>query len=95
MFGGQFGSLLGSVVLGGVMEEQEVVYGTSYHPYPKKVVSPYWREKYERDAQLFWDRFYRSNEDKFFKGGFTAVLRFVVTRRDYQIATILKESFLS
>ncbi|CAA6655367.1 unnamed protein product [Spirodela intermedia] len=30
-------------------------------------VSPYWREKYERDAGKYWDKFYKRHQDKFFK----------------------------
>ncbi|KAF5726147.1 hypothetical protein HS088_TW23G00888 [Tripterygium wilfordii] len=46
------------------------------HPQPQKIqiyptltagVSPFWRDKYERDAMKYWDRFYRQHEDRFFK----------------------------
>lgn len=30
-------------------------------------VSPFWREKYERDAKKYWDIFYKRHQDKFFK----------------------------
>ena len=50
------------------MSEQEVVYGSSYRPYSKQKLSDYWINKYEHDAEVYWDRFYKSNEDKFFKG---------------------------
>ncbi|XP_037492908.1 uncharacterized protein LOC105638120 isoform X2 [Jatropha curcas] len=30
-------------------------------------VTPYWREKYERDAKKYWDIFYKRHEDRFFK----------------------------
>uniref|UniRef100_A0A1D1Y5A5 Methyltransferase-like protein 6 n=2 Tax=Anthurium amnicola TaxID=1678845 RepID=A0A1D1Y5A5_9ARAE len=30
-------------------------------------VTPYWREKYERDARKYWDIFYKRHRDKFFK----------------------------
>ncbi|KAF5748334.1 hypothetical protein HS088_TW04G00286 [Tripterygium wilfordii] len=45
-------------------------------PQPQKIqiyptvttgVSPFWRDKYERDAMKYWDRFYRQHEDRFFK----------------------------
>ncbi|XP_062101326.1 uncharacterized protein LOC133807169 [Humulus lupulus] len=30
-------------------------------------VSPFWREKYEREAKKYWDVFYKRHQDKFFK----------------------------
>ncbi|KAJ4839922.1 hypothetical protein Tsubulata_040987 [Turnera subulata] len=30
-------------------------------------VSPFWREKYEKDAKKYWDIFYKRHQDKFFK----------------------------
>ncbi|KAL3500802.1 hypothetical protein ACH5RR_039895 [Cinchona calisaya] len=30
-------------------------------------ISPFWREKYERDAKKYWDIFYKRHQDKFFK----------------------------
>ncbi|KQK23710.1 uncharacterized protein LOC100844747 [Brachypodium distachyon] len=30
-------------------------------------VTPFWKEKYERDARRYWDIFYKRHEDKFFK----------------------------
>ncbi|XP_021655795.2 uncharacterized protein LOC110646608 isoform X2 [Hevea brasiliensis] len=30
-------------------------------------VTPFWREKYERDAKKYWDIFYKRHEDRFFK----------------------------
>ncbi|KAG0491612.1 hypothetical protein HPP92_005010 [Vanilla planifolia] len=30
-------------------------------------VTPFWRERYERDAGKYWDLFYRRHKDKFFK----------------------------
>ncbi|KAJ6406543.1 hypothetical protein OIU84_010118 [Salix udensis] len=30
-------------------------------------VTPFWREKYERDAKKYWDVFYKRHQDKFFK----------------------------
>ncbi|KAI4377833.1 hypothetical protein MLD38_015405 [Melastoma candidum] len=37
--------------------------------YPQKNsgVSPFWREKYEREARRYWDMFYKRHQDKFFK----------------------------
>ncbi|KAG5244117.1 hypothetical protein OIU76_009020 [Salix suchowensis] len=30
-------------------------------------VTPFWREKYEREAKKYWDVFYKRHQDKFFK----------------------------
>ncbi|CAI9093728.1 OLC1v1029280C1 [Oldenlandia corymbosa var. corymbosa] len=30
-------------------------------------ISPFWREKYEREAKKYWDIFYKRHQDKFFK----------------------------
>ncbi|XP_065849720.1 uncharacterized protein [Euphorbia lathyris] len=38
------------------------IYSTS-----KAGVTPFWREKYERDAKKYWDIFYKRHEDRFFK----------------------------
>ncbi|XP_058105966.1 uncharacterized protein LOC131249310 isoform X2 [Magnolia sinica] len=37
-----------------------------YSP-PNAGVSPFWRDKYERDARKYWDIFYKRHQDKFFK----------------------------
>uniref|UniRef100_A0A0A9FZT5 Uncharacterized protein n=1 Tax=Arundo donax TaxID=35708 RepID=A0A0A9FZT5_ARUDO len=29
-----------------------------------RLVTPFWREKYERDARRYWDIFYKRHEDK-------------------------------
>ncbi|GAU47956.1 hypothetical protein TSUD_06900 [Trifolium subterraneum] len=34
---------------------------------PNSGVSPFWREKYEREAKRYWDVFYKHHKDKFFK----------------------------
>ncbi|PKI36200.1 hypothetical protein CRG98_043396 [Punica granatum] len=31
------------------------------------MVSPFWREKYEREAKKYWDIFFKRHQDKFFK----------------------------
>ncbi|XP_059455548.1 uncharacterized protein LOC132185777 isoform X2 [Corylus avellana] len=31
------------------------------------VISPFWREKYEREAKRYWDIFYKRHQDRFFK----------------------------
>ncbi|KAK4793001.1 hypothetical protein SAY86_023436 [Trapa natans] len=38
------------------------IYSTS-----SNMVSPFWKEKYERDAKKYWDIFYKRHQDKFFK----------------------------
>ena len=39
-----------------------------YQPYTRsKLVTPYWTERYEREAAKNWDLFYRRNRDRFFK----------------------------
>ncbi|XP_015627974.2 uncharacterized protein [Oryza sativa Japonica Group] len=32
-----------------------------------RLVTPFWKEKYERDARRYWDIFYKRHEDRFFK----------------------------
>ncbi|KAF0927904.1 hypothetical protein E2562_036881 [Oryza meyeriana var. granulata] len=32
-----------------------------------RLVTPFWKEKYERDARRYWDIFYKRHEEKFFK----------------------------
>ncbi|KAI5393532.1 uncharacterized protein LOC127092732 [Lathyrus oleraceus] len=37
------------------------------YPKPNSGVSPFWREKYEKEAKRNWDVFYKRHRDKFFK----------------------------
>ncbi|KAK7290964.1 hypothetical protein RIF29_05781 [Crotalaria pallida] len=37
------------------------------YPTSNNGVSPFWREKYEREAKRYWDVFYKHHKDKFFK----------------------------
>lgn len=37
------------------------------YPTYSDCVSPFWKDKYERDAKRYWDIFYRRHQDKFFK----------------------------
>uniref|UniRef100_A0A5B7BJR0 Methyltransferase type 12 domain-containing protein n=1 Tax=Davidia involucrata TaxID=16924 RepID=A0A5B7BJR0_DAVIN len=37
------------------------------YPTSSSEISPFWREKYERDAKKYWDVFYKRHEDRFFK----------------------------
>ncbi|KAL8235186.1 hypothetical protein R6Q59_021286 [Mikania micrantha] len=34
---------------------------------PTNEVTPFWKEKYERDAKKYWDIFYKRHQDRFFK----------------------------
>ncbi|XP_071917657.1 uncharacterized protein [Coffea arabica] len=43
-------------------QPQIQIYGSS-----NGEISPFWREKYERDAKKYWDIFYKLHQDKFFK----------------------------
>ncbi|KAK1417010.1 hypothetical protein QVD17_26132 [Tagetes erecta] len=38
------------------------IYSTAYNE-----VTPFWKEKYERDAKKYWDIFYKRHQDRFFK----------------------------
>ncbi|CAN0882059.1 tRNA N(3)-methylcytidine methyltransferase METTL6 [Linum grandiflorum] len=49
---------------------------TEQHKTPQKMqiystsatgVTPFWKDKYERDAKKYWDVFYKRHEDRFFK----------------------------
>ncbi|KDO73517.1 hypothetical protein CISIN_1g008457mg [Citrus sinensis] len=37
------------------------------YPTPNTGVSPFWRDKYEREAKKYWDLFYKRHQDRFFK----------------------------
>lgn len=37
------------------------------YPASNGEISPFWRDKYERDAKKYWDIFYKRHQDKFFK----------------------------
>ncbi|XP_019443121.1 PREDICTED: uncharacterized methyltransferase C3H7.11-like isoform X2 [Lupinus angustifolius] len=37
------------------------------YPTPNNGVSPFWKEKYEREAMRYWDVFYMRHKNKFFK----------------------------
>ncbi|KAK7321582.1 hypothetical protein VNO77_32378 [Canavalia gladiata] len=37
------------------------------YPNSNSGVSPFWREKYEREAKRYWDVFYKRHKDRFFK----------------------------
>ncbi|EFJ09092.1 hypothetical protein SELMODRAFT_447844 [Selaginella moellendorffii] len=37
------------------------------YPTKSQLVSAFWRDKYEREAMRYWDKFYKRNENRFFK----------------------------
>ncbi|KAI3855589.1 hypothetical protein MKX03_006627 [Papaver bracteatum] len=37
------------------------------YPTASTGISPFWKEKYEKDAKKYWDVFYKRHQDKFFK----------------------------
>ncbi|GMG99126.1 hypothetical protein Nepgr_000966 [Nepenthes gracilis] len=47
--------------------EQQSLPKLQIYPATNTGVSPYWRDKYERDAKKYWDIFYKRHKDKFFK----------------------------
>ncbi|MCD9646441.1 hypothetical protein HAX54_036263 [Datura stramonium] len=51
------------------MEEKKQPPEQKIQIYPTSTgeISPFWREKYERDAKKYWDIFYKRHQDKFFK----------------------------
>lgn len=51
------------------MEEKKQPPAQKIQIYPTSTgeISPFWREKYERDAKKYWDIFYKRHQDKFFK----------------------------
>ncbi|KAG7943305.1 hypothetical protein I3843_15G031800 [Carya illinoinensis] len=49
-------------------EEQQLPCQTiQIYPPSSDVISPFWREKYEREAKKYWDIFYKRHQDRFFK----------------------------
>ncbi|XWS17618.1 hypothetical protein CRYUN_Cryun33cG0082500 [Craigia yunnanensis] len=49
------------------VEQQQPAQRIQIYPPITTGVSPFWRDKYERDAKKYWDQFYRQHQDKFFK----------------------------
>ncbi|XP_060208528.1 uncharacterized protein LOC132635932 [Lycium barbarum] len=51
------------------MEEKKQPAASKIQIYPTSTgqVSPFWKDKYERDAKKYWDIFYKRHQDKFFK----------------------------
>ncbi|XWS26435.1 hypothetical protein CRYUN_Cryun26dG0032200 [Craigia yunnanensis] len=49
------------------VEEQQPAQRIQIYPPIATGVSPFWRDKYERDAKKYWDQFYRRHQDRFFK----------------------------
>ncbi|KAL3330228.1 hypothetical protein AABB24_034202 [Solanum stoloniferum] len=51
------------------MEETKQPASQKIKIYPTSTgeISPFWRDKYEKDAKKYWDIFYKRHQDKFFK----------------------------
>ncbi|XP_042492026.1 uncharacterized protein LOC122071704 [Macadamia integrifolia] len=47
--------------------EQQQSAKVQIYPTSGTGVSPFWREKYERDSKKYWDVFYKRHQDRFFK----------------------------
>ncbi|XP_042454221.1 uncharacterized protein LOC122038506 isoform X3 [Zingiber officinale] len=43
------------------------IYSTSLSSSSARQVTPFWKEKYEKDAKKYWDLFYKRHQDRFFK----------------------------
>ncbi|XP_022892751.1 uncharacterized protein LOC111407483 isoform X3 [Olea europaea var. sylvestris] len=50
-----------------VSENQQPQQKIQLYPTSTGEISSFWREKYERDANKYWDIFYKRHQDKFFK----------------------------
>ncbi|KAL0741057.1 hypothetical protein Bca4012_082570 [Brassica carinata] len=50
-----------------IEEKQNLTEKLQIYPTSKAGVSPFWRDKYERDAKKYWDIFYKHHGDRFFK----------------------------
>ncbi|KAE9599818.1 putative tRNA(Thr) (cytosine(32)-N(3))-methyltransferase [Lupinus albus] len=57
----------GSTHDSGVPQIQSQTQRLQIYPTTNNGVSPFWREKYEREAKKYWDVFYKRHKDKFFK----------------------------
>ncbi|KAH7855960.1 hypothetical protein Vadar_031018 [Vaccinium darrowii] len=49
------------------MEQAKPLPQLQIYPTLSDGISPFWREKYERDARKYWDVFYKRHNDRFFK----------------------------
>ncbi|KAF8080846.1 hypothetical protein N665_0919s0010 [Sinapis alba] len=49
------------------IEQQNLMEKLQIYPTSKSGVSPFWQDKYERDAKKYWDIFYKHHGDRFFK----------------------------
>ncbi|KAF9616980.1 hypothetical protein IFM89_033050 [Coptis chinensis] len=50
-----------------IQQQQQQVPKIQIYPPPNSGVSPFWKEKYDREANKYWDKFYKKHQDKFFK----------------------------
>ncbi|KAF3964720.1 hypothetical protein CMV_011014 [Castanea mollissima] len=48
-------------------QQQQAPQRIQIFPTPTNAISPFWREKYEREAKKYWDIFYKRHQDRFFK----------------------------
>ncbi|KAL5783470.1 hypothetical protein ACOSP7_008499 [Xanthoceras sorbifolium] len=48
-------------------QEEEAANKIQIYSTSNNGVSPFWRDKYEKDAKKYWDVFYKRHQDKFFK----------------------------
>lgn len=56
------------IIMSSATEEQKnLIEKLQIYPTSKAGVSPFWRDKYERDAKKYWDIFYKHHGDRFFK----------------------------
>ncbi|CAF2281391.1 unnamed protein product [Brassica napus] len=55
------------VIMSSATETVEEQQKLQIYPTSKAGVSPFWRDKYERDAKKYWDIFYKHHGDRFFK----------------------------
>ncbi|CAH8341928.1 unnamed protein product [Eruca vesicaria subsp. sativa] len=50
-----------------IEEQENLIEKLQIYPTSKAGVSPFWRDKYEKDAKKYWDIFYKHHGDRFFK----------------------------
>uniref|UniRef100_A0A7N1A7K5 Methyltransferase type 12 domain-containing protein n=1 Tax=Kalanchoe fedtschenkoi TaxID=63787 RepID=A0A7N1A7K5_KALFE len=50
-----------------IIDQQTSAKPVQIYPTARTGVTPFWKEKYEREARKYWDVFYKRHQDKFFK----------------------------
>ncbi|CAJ1972912.1 unnamed protein product [Sphenostylis stenocarpa] len=58
---------IGTAMASGEQKSPAQTQRLQIYPNTNSGVSPFWREKYEKDAKRYWDVFYKRHKDKFFK----------------------------